>query len=424
MRYILLILLIALAAIVGAQYFIEEPGLVTVSWGEWLVETSLAFATLAVIVATAAIWILLRMVAAAWSLPFRLAAWRQRRRIEAARRALSQGLIEMAEGRWVKAEKLFVRAARNDRSPLVCYLGAARAAQMQAAHQRRDEHLRAAIEGDPKAGIAVGFTQAELQLDAGQAELALATLGSLEERTPEHPHLLRLRALLARRMNDAETTLALIPKLRRHKIFPVDELDAMEHDAALTRISHCAQNCDGSGLDSLWKGLPRKLTAEPALIAACARGWAHLDQSERAATVLRTGLKQDYDDELIAVFGQIRHEDPMSALALAERFLRSHERNAVLLLALGRLARGAKLWGKARSYIDAAIGIAPTAEAYRELAELLDRMGGPEQARDCYRKGLRLATEGIAETTVDLRTPRPATAPRTLSTVDDDVLGA
>jgi len=52
------------------------------------------------------------------------------------------------------------------------------------------------------------------------------------------------------------------------------------------------------------------------------------------------------------------------------------------------------LWGKARSYLDASIGITPRVDSYRELAELLELLGEDEAAMACYRDGLRLATGG------------------------------
>ena len=423
MRLFFILLLVAATAIAGAWFLVDEPGLVTIEWGEWLIETSMAFAIIVLVATVTIVWMLVRLLAAIVSLPLRIAAWRRRRRAEAARRAVSQALVEMAEGRWSKAEKLFVRAAQDERVPLVCYFGAARAAQAQAAYERRDDYLRRAAESDPKAGLAAGFAQAGFQIDAGQHELALATLSRLGEIAPDHAHLLRLQTLLARRMNDADAILGLATKLRRHKVYPMEEIDTLERDAALARMTRCATQCDARGLDDLWNALPRHLTAQPVLTAACARGWLRLGEQQRAAEILRAALKRGYAAEAVAAFGLVRHEDPAAALAFAERFLEEHSRDAILLLALGRLARGAKLWGKARSYIEASIGIDPTAEAYRELAELLDRMGGPEQAGDCYRKGLRLAIEGIAEPTADLRTPRPATAPRAFSSVDDESLG-
>jgi HemY protein len=58
------------------------------------------------------------------------------------------------------------------------------------------------------------------------------------------------------------------------------------------------------------------------------------------------------------------------------------------LLTLGRLSLRARLWGKARGYLEACIAREGPAQAYRELGQLLERMREPERALEVYRGGL------------------------------------
>ena len=59
------------------------------------------------------------------------------------------------------------------------------------------------------------------------------------------------------------------------------------------------------------------------------------------------------------------------------------------MLALGRLCRKAKLWGKARSYLETSLGIEESRVGWLELAGMLDELDEKEAADDAYRKGLR-----------------------------------
>jgi HemY protein len=63
------------------------------------------------------------------------------------------------------------------------------------------------------------------------------------------------------------------------------------------------------------------------------------------------------------------------------------------LLSLGRLCKHNKLWGKARSYLNASIGIKPHSDAYKELGQLLEQLNEHSQAVECYHKGLLLAAD-------------------------------
>ena len=84
--------------------------------------------------------------------------------------------------------------------------------------------------------------------------------------------------------------------------------------------------------------------------------------------------------------------EPAKQLAIAESFLQSHARDAVLLLSLGRICKHNQLWGKARDYLQESLDVQPNPEAYYEYAQLHERDGDSEQAAVCYEKGLALAT--------------------------------
>ena len=98
------------------------------------------------------------------------------------------------------------------------YLQAARAAHLQGSDQRRDEWLKLAYEHTPAAANAVLLTQAELQLDRGQYEQALATLRRIDEDSRDHSYALALLGRLYFRLEDWEQLDALLPRLKKHGV--------------------------------------------------------------------------------------------------------------------------------------------------------------------------------------------------------------
>ena len=64
----------------------------------------------------------------------------------------------------------------------------------------------------------------------------------------------------------------------------------------------------------------------------------------------------------------------------------------MLLTSLGRICLRAKLWGKARTYFEEALGLGRDPELYRLLAETLAAMNKPEESAGYSREGLLLAT--------------------------------
>ncbi len=60
----------------------------------------------------------------------------------------------------------------------------------------------------------------------------------------------------------------------------------------------------------------------------------------------------------------MRGADAAKQLKQVETWLKSYPDDAALLLAAARLSMANELWGKARSYLESSLALAPTADAY------------------------------------------------------------
>src|SRR6185312_4226398 len=300
-----------------------------------------------------------------------------RKRELRARRATTQGLIDFAEGRWAMSEKNLMRHATDSEMPLITYIAAARAAQLQGEHERRDSHLRRAFEEIPEAHVAVLLTQAELQIAHKQHEQALATLRRLQEVDPDHAFGLKLLANLYRKLGDWEALRALLPKLHDNPELSRKDVDKFESRAVAALLDRLDAKHTKPSAAELWDGLPRRLKNEPELVRAYAR--ALIRNGE--------GVK---DEELMALYGLALGEDPKRQLARVEDWLAERGENAALLLTAGRLCVVAKLWGKARGYFEASIMLSGKPEAYEELGKLLRQLDDPDALR-AYSDGLEVS---------------------------------
>lgn len=392
MRYLVILLLVLLAATTVALLVQDDPGYAALTYGSWTVETSLAVLLATVVVGYGAVYFLLRLLLAVWRLPRRMRDYRRRRRSELARQALNQGLIDLAEGRWESAERLLGRHAADSDNPLINYLGAARAAGQLEAHDRRDNYLRLAHESTPGADIAVGLTQAELQLSHRQSEQALATLTRLHGLSPRHGYVLKLLARLHRRLADWDKLAAILPELRRRRVVPDQQLDAWEREAHIGRLELAARRGDPAALTAVWDSLPKRLREDAGVFRVYVDGLRAMEGGAAAAEQrLRARLDRQWDEGLAELYGEIALADPARQLEHAEGWLKDHAHSPGLLRSLGRLCARTRLWGKARGYYEAAIGLRPDPRTYLELGDLLERqIGDSDAARECYRKGLAL----------------------------------
>jgi HemY protein len=394
--FVRLLLLVMLLAVIGLGAILlvrEDPGFVILSYRGWEVETTLAFAVTVLIGAVIVLYYAFKFLRGLWRLPRNVKQHSQTRRYARVRRQLTQGLIDLAEGRFEQAENHLVRLVDVSESPLVHYLAAARAAQLQGKHDARDNYLKAAHEANPDAELAIGMTQAELQLAHQQTEQALATLTHLHSVAPKHDYVTTLLARAYHELQDWPALVELLPVLRRKKLVKPARLRELELSGYRGVLE--LANANQQDFENAWNKLPRELQSDTSLLCYyfeqfARRGWSN----SNAEQALLKMIDQQWDDGLIEVYGRYQAQDATTQMARVEKWLDDYGQNEQLLLALGRISVRAKLWGKAQSYFEASIGARATAAACKELADLFEQqLQQPEKAVEYYQQGLKLCLE-------------------------------
>ncbi len=395
MKRLFLLLLALVAVVSGALLALRDTGYVLIRYGTLSVESSLTLAVLVIAVGFVVLYYLLRFIIGMLGLPRRMRDWRQRRQAQRARLSLQRGMIDLAEGHWEKAEKTLQKVRHSD-MPLLNYLAAARAAQQLGAHERRDEYLKLAHQSMPSADIAVGLAQAELQIGHHQLEQALATLTRLHDIAPKHGYVLKLLMRLYRELRDWERLRNLLPELRKRGVGSNAELDEIEIETHLALLEQSAQARDLSALQLTWNRIARNVREQERVLCSYARHLIALEANAAAEPLIRDALKNRWSEELVYLYGTLAGPDPARQLANAEAWLKMQGKNPVLLLTLGRLSKRNHLWGKARAYLEASLGIRPRPETYQELGGLLEQLKDKETALHCYRKGMLLMASETA----------------------------
>jgi HemY protein len=392
-KLIVRLLLLIILVLAGVLLVRDDPGQLLLRYRDYIVETSLAFSVLILVVAVIAIHYSFKFLRGLWHLPGAIKNQSQSRRYGKARRQLTQGLIDLAEGRFEQAENNLIRLVDFSESPLVHYLAAARAAQLQGKHDARDNYLKAAHEANPDAGLAIGVTQAELQLAHLQTEQALATLTHLHTVSPKHDYVTMLLARAYHKLHDWRALVELLPDVRRKKLLKPSRLREMELDGYRGVLELSAKNQQDS--EAAWGKIPRDLQTDSKLLGYYLGLFAKQQWYGSAAEqALLKSLDSQWDDELIEVYGRFQAREATTQLSRVEKWLDDYGHNEQLLLALGRISVRARLWGKAQGYFEASIGARATPAACLELAGLFEQqLQQPEKAVKYYQQGLKLSLE-------------------------------
>jgi HemY protein len=377
----------AITALLGSDY-----GYFHIAYGDWEIENSLSKAALYGLLLLIPLYFMVRLLIKIWRFPTLFRDYRLRRRNERARRNIIQGMIELIEGHWLKAENILLKDIETSDTPLLNYLLAARAAQHQEADERRDQYLKMAHRVTPRADIAIGLTQAELQMAHDQTEQALATLMTLRELAPRHPYVMKLLSSLYVQLNEWEKLVEMLPEIRRRRIISGEKLLQLERMVYIQFIRGFVTSRSIASFEERWKLLPSRYRADPDIFRIYIECLLHHNQTTAAERQLRSFLNKRWDDELVQMYGRIDIPETHKLLDQAEAWLKSHGRSPMLLITLARLCCRLQLWGKARAYFETSLAVHPTIEAYAELAELLESLGERDSAHECFRKGLALAT--------------------------------
>lgn len=394
MKRIILAVLVAiiLAVAIGVTSLYQGPGYVVFSYAEYTVETSFIFMLGFMAVAFFLFYYLLRIASRVIHMPSYMNRRHSARQSERAQNALVKGLIEMSEGRFEQAEKILLKHVSLTDTSLLNYLMAARSAQQLGAYDRRDEYLRLAHESMPSADIAIGITQAELQLSHKQYEQALATLNHLSSVSPKHGYVKKLQARVYQHLGDWDSLSPILNDVRKMKALKVDSLDKVEVESYSGMLKSSIKNADKKKIESVWQKIPKRLKSNSELLMLYISHLIKQKDDNNAETLIRNYLSNQWHSEMALMYTNLTASDCTKQLETAETWLHNQPRNAILLLVLGKLCLKCQLWGKARSYFESSIGIKPIAETYLELAKLLEeKMEAPEEAQKMYRQGLMTA---------------------------------
>ncbi len=409
-------ILVALFAAVGiGQLLREDPGYVLLTVGDWTIETSVAALIVIALVGFFVLYKAIRWLTRLYRMPRTLKQTSQRRRARKAQKLLDQGMRALAEGRWATAETALTRGAALAEAPALYWAGAARAAQRQAAAERRDKYLAAAAELPRDSVALVGITRAELLLEDDEAAKARDELHRVERLVPKHPRVLELQLEAASRLGDWSQALALLPELRKRKALDESGFRDSQLSVHRERLAALARSGTLAQLQEAWAGVPKALRADETLLIDYVGHLREHSAADQAEKLLREAIGSRWSHALVVAFGQLGRGDPLAQLRTAEGWLSAHADDPYLLLTLGRLAVRAHQPAKAREHLERSLRQQPLPDAYQELGELLEQLNDPASAAVCYRAGLRLLTgkeevkEG--ETLPALRdTPQPQAA--------------
>lgn len=389
-RFILFLIILIGSVWLGLK-IAEDPGYALLTYRDWSIEMPLWFAAFSLVVAFFILYFLMRFLNYINTSFYRLRNWSYWRRKYKSYSKTNRGLIELIEGDWRIAENYLTDGIAQSDAPLINYLGLAVAAHELGEYEKRDRYLQTAHHLAPQADLAIGLTQAQLQLKQGKYEQALATLDRLRQIAPKQPVVLKLLERVYIHLADWPNLLKLLPSLRKAKFIPevyLDKLEQKVYQELLANMAHKKSN-DANAIRIVWDHVPKKFRKEPALVYAYVLAqFNHPDTAHELEELIQKTLKKTWDDHLAKIYGLLPSQNPAKQLVIVETWLKQYGNQPALLLTAARLCVHCQLWGKARTYYSECLRLENNRDAYIEYGKLLEQLEEMDVALENYRDGL------------------------------------
>jgi len=389
MRWLVSLLIVFVLAVGLAMAGRYDPGYVVLVYPPWRLEiTFISFVLLVTALIVGGV-ILLRLAVLTLNLPSIVREQRARRAARRRDENFVGGLRAYTELRFQDAEQALGQWQGDETRTGIARVLAARAAQEMRAPAQRMQHVREA--GEQGAALAAQLFEAEACLEVKDASGALAALQAAKAVAPQHTGLLRLELRACQLTGQWDEVERLLDQLARS--------NALEPAvAAQLRRATYAENLgrrseDDRALLEYWKKVPAEYKADALVARAAARAFMARGGHDTALDVIEAALDREWDEALAELYGEVRGSRPGRQIEQAEKWLHARPRDAHLLLTLAQLCSVEQLWGKAQSYLEASLGIAPSMEAHVRMAELKTHNGQPSEACQHYQKALALCRE-------------------------------
>lgn len=341
------------------------------------------------IVAVIGIWILLfllaKLVSGISSIPEKMKKYNTKRHVKKGEKDLNDLGLAYFEGRYQKAQQIAGQILGNQQAKdkhALALIFAAHSAESAHDSIARDKYLMQLEKYTDRVQLSRYLLLANDALNRNDLERAKACIDTAEHIAPNLTETMKLDLRYAMQSGDMGLILKDIGRLNRNGAVSESEMVDYRHMGYMKLIRKVTKIKD---LNKVAKRLTDEDKAT-SLSVEVAQKYQELGHHQKAIDWVKENYPLKRQNELLQVlvgsFGYLSVGQQSKLIDTMEEWLKLDPKNGALLQTMGELAYQNSLWGKAQSYLEAAINNKPTIAAHLTLAKVYDKMGKPEMAQD------------------------------------------
>ena len=372
-------LLVVLGLGWGFSWIADRPGLISITWQDHLIETSIMVAATMVVALIAAVMIVWWVIGVIWTSPLSVRRYFRTRKRDRGYQALSTGLIAAGAGNAVLARKMSIRTRgllSADQEPLI-HLLEAQAALIEGRHADARAKFEQMAE-DPETrelGLRGLYMEAR-RLGANEAARQYA------EKAVEHAPYLpwAAQATLESRSQSGrwDEAIQLLDQQRAASVLERGEAERLKAVLLTAKASERLEGDPNGAREDAKAALKLAKGLVPAAIIA-AKAYLREDNIRKAAGILESAWKIEPHPDLGRTYVRARSGDStLDRLKRAEKLEALRPNNIESLLVVAQAALDAQQFPKARAKAEAAARMQSREAAYLLLADIEEAETGDQ----------------------------------------------
>lgn len=393
-RWVLWLLALAVVAVAIALAGSHGTGYVVMVIPPWRIELSVMLFVMLTLAGFALAYWAIRLAVATYGLPRHMKKVRAEKERAKSRDAVFASLELLFSGRFRDAEERARAGMQHDDTRDLAAALAAWAAYEGGNSGAAVPYLdRIRGEGGGRSANMRDASKAYMLLADGRAHEARELLKNLAESDPKNPGVLKMKVEAEVAEKAWDDVLATLNPLARSGLLPEAAAQQIRLNAQMNLIK--AKPADAEVILASWRALDNESRYDPAMAVTVAKRLVGLGSGEAAKSVVEDTINrrgpEGWESSLAAIYADCKGESTLAQIERAEKWLKQHARDSVLLATLGKLCMRQSLWGKAQSYLEASVALQPTLDAHMTLARLMEQMGKRDEAVRHIRRSAELA---------------------------------
>jgi HemY protein len=364
-------ILVVLALGWGFSWLADRPGMISITWRDYLIETSLMVAATAVAAIIAAAMILWWLIQVIWTSPHSVRRYFRARKRDRGYQALSSGLIAAGAGNAILARKMSLRAQgllRSDQEPLLHLLDA-QAALIEGRHDdARIKFERMAEDPETRELGLRGLYVEARRLGADEAARQYAEKAA--ENAPYLPWAAQATLEYRCREGRWDDAIRLLDQQRIASVIDKKQADRWKAVLLTAKAGERLEPDPKGARDDALAALKLAGDLVPAAVIA-AKAYLREDNIRRAASVLEGVWKITPHPDVANTYVRARSGDSaVDRLKKAEKLEAARPNNVESLITVAEAALDARELRKARAKAEAAARMSPREGIYILLADI------------------------------------------------------